>query len=375
MTLASLDDDGAIGDAVRRLETARSRYVGAGFPVQGLRIATQPLGGLCRRSGLDAALAAIRRLDRQLDAVDIDLSLGPLLTRDRPDQEFAAWAADLAAATRRTFWSVSIASPRSGIHEATVEVAAATIARLARVHPGGETNFRFAAGACIRPSTPFFPVAFHRGPAGFALALESASLVSEAFGSARSPAAAAEALAALLDERLQPIERLSTELARELAIRFAGIDLSPAPSLENSIVTPIETLSGGPFGAPATLAACAAVTRGLDRSRVRGCGYSGLMLPVPEDRRLAQRATESRFGVRDLLLYSSVCGTGLDLVPLPGATPESELRGLLLDVASLALRWRKPLAARLLPIPGREAGDPVDFENPHLTAAAVLSPG
>ena len=50
------------------------------------------------------------------------------------------------------------------------------------------------------------------------------------------------------------------------------------------------------------------------------CGYCGLMLPVLEDPVLAQRAGEGRYSVRDLLLYSSVCGTGLDVVPVPGDT-------------------------------------------------------
>ena len=42
---------------------------------------------------------------------------------------------------------------------------------------------------------------------------------------------------------------------------------------------------------------------------------AGLMLPVLEDPVLAKRAGEGRYGVQDLLLYSSVCGTGLDVVP------------------------------------------------------------
>ena len=87
---------------------------------------------------------------------------------------------------------------------------------------------------------------------------------------------------------------------------------------------------------------------------------------------LAQRAAEGTYGVRDLLLYSSVCGTGLDVVPLPGEVPMAVLQGLIVDVAALATRLRKPLAARLLPIPGKQAGETVDFDNPHLTASVVM---
>src|SRR5437762_13718346 len=83
------------------------------------------------------------------------------------------------------------------------------------------------------------------------------------------------------------------------------------------------------------VAGCSAITDVLKSLRVKTCGYSGLMLPVLEDPVLAQRATEGRFSVRELLLYSSVCGTGLDVVPLAGDTPADRLAGLTADMAAL----------------------------------------
>ena len=66
--------------------------------------------------------------------------------------------------------------------------------------------------------------------------------------------------------------------------------------------------------------------------------------------------------VRDLLLYSAVCGTGLDTVPLPGDTSAGQIAALLLDLSALALRLDKPLTARLMPVPGKQAGDPTGFD-------------
>ena len=137
----------------------------------------------------------------------------------------------------------------------------------------------------------------------------------------------------------------------------------------------IETLTGAPFGAPSTLAACATITAVLKGLDVRTCGYSGLMLPVLEDTVLAQRAREGRYGVSELLLYSSVCGTGLDVVPLPGDTPAANLAATIVDVAALAVRYQKPLSARLFPAPGKSAGEPVRFDDPHLTDAVVMKLG
>jgi uncharacterized protein (UPF0210 family) len=98
-----------------------------------------------------------------------------------------------------------------------------------------------------------------------------------------------------------------------------------------------------------------------------------LMLPVVEDKVLAQRAMEERYTVQELLLYSSVSGTGLDVVPLPGDTPENVLENILTDVAALSLKYTsKALSARLFLIPGKKAGDTVVFQNPYLTSCVVM---
>src|SRR5207237_1263155 len=127
--------------------------------------------------------------------------------------------------------------------------------------------------------------------------------------------------------------------------------VSPAPASDTSIGATTVALTGVPFGAPSTLAGCAAITDVLKRLRIKMCGYSGLMLPVLEDPVLARRASEGRFTVRDLLLYSSVCGTGLDVVPLPGDSRADRLAALIADVAALSTKLRKPLSARLFPVP------------------------
>jgi uncharacterized protein (UPF0210 family) len=99
------------------------------------------------------------------------------------------------------------------------------------------------------------------------------------------------------------------------------------------------------------------------------------MLPVMEDPVLARRAAEGRYTLAELLLYSSVCGTGLDVVPIPGDTSVERVAAILSDVASLANKYQKPLSARLFPAPGKRVGETVSFDNPYLTDAMVMSPG
>jgi uncharacterized protein (UPF0210 family) len=114
------------------------------------------------------------------------------------------------------------------------------------------------------------------------------------------------------------------------------------------------------------------LTTALGRVRLPLTGFNGLFLPVLEDDRLAVRAAEGDLRLEDLLLASAVCGTGLDTVPLPGETTAEDLVPWLLDLGALAVRLDKPLTARLMPMPGLEAGDPLEFDFPFFAAGAVM---
>jgi len=111
-----------------------------------------------------------------------------------------------------------------------------------------------------------------------------------------------------------------------------------------------------------SLAAAAILTEAIDRADFPHTGFSGFMQPVLEDSVLAKRAAEGTLTIKDILLYSAVCGTGLDTVPLPGDTTAEQLVPLLLDLSALALRLDKPLTARLMPVPGKKAGDETNFD-------------
>ena len=105
------------------------------------------------------------------------------------------------------------------------------------------------------------------------------------------------------------------------------------------------------------IASASLVMNAIEAADFPKTGFCGLMLPILEDSVLGRRAAEGKLSMNDLLLLSSVCGTGLDCIPLPGATPAHALRDILLDVAALSLRLDKPLTARLMPFPEKVAGD------------------
>ena len=99
---------------------------------------------------------------------------------------------------------------------------------------------------------------------------------------------------------------------------------------------------------------------------VKQVGYAGLMVPVMEDKLLGQRWAEASYNMDSLLAYSAVCVTGLDTVPLAGDISEERLVRIYGDVASLAIKWNKPLSARLQPVKGKKAGDRTEYQDPYL---------
>jgi uncharacterized protein (UPF0210 family) len=126
------------------------------------------------------------------------------------------------------------------------------------------------------------------------------------------------------------------------------------------------------MGQPGSLTAIAFLADCLDEALFMRTGFCGLFLPVLEDTILAKRAAEGHLSVYDLLLYSTVCGTGLDTIPLAGDVTPGAIATLLIDLGALGLRHHKPLTARLLPIPGKKAGDDVHFDFPYFADCKVM---
>ena len=101
------------------------------------------------------------------------------------------------------------------------------------------------------------------------------------------------------------------------------------------------------------MAAAAAITTTIQSLPFTLTGYCGIMLPVCEDYRLSEiQAGEGRkYTVSHLMNVSSVCGVGVDTVPIPKDVRFEEVAGVILDICGLAARWNKPLSVRMFPVP------------------------
>jgi uncharacterized protein (UPF0210 family) len=372
VAMERIADRASVERALGVLARARARFEAEGYEVQTTRVTMPPVIASLDAKARLAALPAIAEIDALVVSKGALCSLGPVWTADRLDADLAEWSVELVKATRSTSFSVVVASPSGNVHARGAMAAAQVMHAVAGAVPDGKGSFRFAAAANVPAGTPFFPVGWHEGPSSLAIGCESADLVRTAFTGASDVEDGRRRLAELMTTELRAIEKIATEIAKAEKLHYGGIDPSPAPLGPHSIGTGLEALSGVPFGDAGTLRACAVVTEVLKSLPIQQCGYAGLMLPVLEDAVLARRAVEGRYGLRDLLLFSSVCGTGLDVVPVPGDTSIETLKNIILDVAAQSVKLRKPLSVRLYLIPGAKPGDPVHVDDPLLTDSVVF---
>jgi hypothetical protein len=352
-----------------------------GLEVQTVRLATQPFPSILHEVGPEAAPAFAEYLEGTCRDHGIDYcSIGPVeAAASGSDLSYIRAIPNVIRSTEAAFASVLVAAQGSGINLEAIAASARIVAEIAHSTPDGFGNLRLAVLANCGPGSPFFPVSYHGGgEPRFSIATEAADLAVEAFYEAESLEEASTRLREAIEEKACVIEGVAEGLAVDSGIELGGIDfsLAPFPETARSLGHAIEKLGVDAFGGNGTLFAVAFIKRAIEAAAFDHCGFSGVMLPVLEDQTLAERSVEGCFTLDSLLLYSTVCGTGLDTIPLPGDVSVDELSAILLDVATLSLVADKPLTARLMPIPGLKAGEMTDFDFEYFANGRVMeTPG
>jgi uncharacterized protein len=366
-----------IQETVTFLSTVRDAVKAAGYDVAGIRISTQPFPEYTRGLSRPEAVAMLRSINDLAAQLRFSPNIGPAMVKDTDDPTPADLAIDiLSQAGNRLNANIIVASD-DGIQWNAVRQAGRIIKTVGERSAHGQGNFNFGATAMLKPYGPFFPGAWHPGggPRSFAIGLESANVVMDVFAREHDPRTAGKVLADALTLHLRAVESAATKTAAGSGWTYAGIDPTPAPGGQSSIGAAIESFIGAPFGSPGTETAAAIITRAVKDVPVKQTGYSGLMIPVLEETVLTRRWTERTYGLDSILAYSAVCAGGVDTVPLPGDTSEETIARIVGDVATLAFKWNKPLAARLLPAPGKKAGDTTEFSGALSNAVIQPLPG
>ena len=356
-----------IAAALQVLREAQGDFQKQGYEVQTIRIVTQPLPELVDTLSETQALAFLKNLDDASARENFVPNVGPVMSRDTDDPRNVRLM-EKALSTLPHLATSAIIAGEDGIHWKVIEESAALVHYVTGHSTNSQGNFNFTATAMVKPYGPFYPGTYHTGPGkNLAIGFEGANIVQEVFAHTHGNFQASVAeLTQQLTVHSKVAESIGERVAAAHGWTFMGVDPTPAPLGDVSIGAAIETYTGAKFGSSGTLTAALAITTAVKAVPVKQIGYSGLMVPVLEDKRLAQRWAEGSFNTDDLLAYSAVCGTGLDAVPFPGDISVAQMARIMGDVASLAWKWKKPLSARLQPVQGKKAGEQTQFTSQYL---------
>ena len=359
------------------------------YTVQSIRIVTNPFGEYLNTNSLEAAKSDLSYLSNLLNASNtsgmrIRFAIGEARTKEEIEllPELINEFGDLCNVC------VNVNLDEFGIlNNDLIQHSVQAVQKISAITPRGEGNFNFTVNFNCDPLIPYFPASYHRKELGnkFVIGLETPDLLVDVLANYnqsvtqkshnRQFKAYYEVMSEALQYHINNINNIIQNSSWDKPFDFAGFDSSAAPSKNcSSMVDVYKEMGVEYFGASGTVEASSLLTKVFKSIKgVSLVGFSGLMLALTEDQGLAKGSINSDFDIRSLLTYSSVCGIGLDTVPIPGNTPANKISALMRDTGTMAYRLNKPLTVRLFPVPGLEAGDLTAFESDDLCNCAVLA--
>jgi uncharacterized protein (UPF0210 family) len=364
-TCETISGEYAIPVVNKRFAVTPIAYVGAGFDRAGfVEIAT----------ALDEAAAAVG-VDF-LGGFSADVANG----MTDGDRQLIAAIPQALTGTRKVCGSVNVGSTRYGINMDAVVLMGQTIKDLAEqsAAQGGFAAAKFVVFTNQPGDNPFMAGAIHglgqhevvinvgvSGPGVIARALER--LIAQAGSQNLGLQDLAEEIKRTAFRVTRCGELIGRQVARALAIPFGVVDLSlaPTPKVGDSVGEIIQILGVDAIGAPGSTAIVAmlndAVKKGGTFASQSVGGLSGAFIPVCEDQALANAVRDGSLGLEKLEAMTSVCSVGLDMIAIPGSVDAGTIAAIIADEMAIGMINNKTTAVRVIPVPGKEAGDFVSF--------------
>ena len=334
------------------LRKAKTEFESSGYEVETLRVTTNPFPDYVNGMPVDKALALLKQLDDLSVQEGCTVNIGTAMLNDSDDPSFMPLLQQ-ALSTLPHIEASAIIADANGIHWKTIALSADLVKYVSEHSPGGLGNMRFAVSAMQDEYSPFFPGSYFNDEGEhFGIGIECASAVNDILIKDKGNyVGAIPDLTAALTQQMAIPNAVSRKVEQETSWN-GGAEATTASHGGISIASAVEAYTGEKFGSPGTLTALLLI------ANVVG---PGLMPGVMEDKLLAQRWAEGAYTMDSLFAYSAVGMAGLDTVPLPGDVTLGQLKRIFSDVALLATKCNLPISARLIPAPGKIAGDMTDF--------------
>ena len=349
----------------KRVSITPIAHVGAGFDAAGFVKIAKALDEAAAEIGIDF-----------LGGFSADVSSGATLG----DYELIASIPEALTSTKKVCASVNVGTTRSGINMDAVVLLGRTVKDLAErsSEQGGFAAAKFVIFTNQPGDNPFMAGAIHglgqpeivinvgvSGPGVIARALERR--IAQAGSENLGLHDLAEEIKRTAFRVTRCGELIGRQVARALNVPFGVVDLSlaPTPNVGDSVGEIIQILGVDAIGAPGSTAIVAllndAVKKGGAFASQSVGGLSGAFIPVCEDQALANAVRDESLVLEKLEAMTSVCSVGLDMIAIPGSVDAETISAIIADEMAIGMINNKTTAVRVIPVPGKEAGEFVSF--------------
>jgi uncharacterized protein (UPF0210 family) len=355
-----------------------------GIPVINKRMAVTPIAHVC--AGFDRAgfIAVAHALNDVAAEIGIDIIGGFSANVESgltpASRALIAALPTALAVTQKVCASINVGSTRYGINMDAIALLGQTIKALAEAtaDTGGFAAAKFVVFTNQPADNPFMAGAIHglgQPEAVINVGVSGPGVIARALQRKLEQTGATQlGLHDLADEIKRAAfrvtragELMGKRVAEALGIPFGVVDLSlaPTPAVGDSVGEILKILGVDAIGAPGSTAIVAllndAVKKGGSFASQSVGGLSGAFIPVCEDRELANAVRDGSLVLEKLEAMTSVCSVGLDMIAIPGSVDAATIAAIIADEMVIGMINNKTTAVRLIPVPGKEAGDFVAF--------------
>ena len=255
---------------------------------------------------------------------------------------------------------------------------AKTIIEVSRISHNGFENFRLGISNGHTNNTPFFPFANFKEKLSYSVGLETLKdLIDQCF--ANPDLSTSNKILKYRETLSNSLEDINNFLLDNSILNYKGIDasLAPIPQTNQSIGLLYEFLGISTLGNLGSLSITSRLTdlikKSFEISKAKKAGFNGVMFSPLEDDWLAKQSAQGIINIESLMLYSTVCGCGIDMLPLPGDVFGETLASLICDIVTLSFKLNKPLGIRVMPIPGKFSNDKTNFNHDFLSDMKIIN--
>ncbi len=348
-----------------------------GVPIINKRISITP-ASMLTSSFMGKEVVLAKALDRAAKTVGVDFLGGysALVQKGMTPHEksFIESIPEALSVTERMCSSVNVGSSKSGINMDAVALMGKIVKQSALLtkEKDGLGAAKLVVFCNAVEDNPFMAGAFHgvsEGETVINVGVSGPGVVHHALKSLDG--ASIEEVAETIKKTAFKITRVGQLIAKEASKRlnaeFGIVDLSlaPTPVMGDSVAHILEEMGLDSVGAHGTTAALAMLNDAVKKGGVMASssvgGLSGAFIPVSEDIGMINAAKKGAISLSKLEAMTAVCSVGIDMVAIPGETPESTISGLIADEMAIGMINNKTTAVRVIPVPNKKVGDSVEF--------------